>query len=110
MEGIAGVLGALIGVMGTMGVTWLNHYLSVPKEDVAEKAAKDLLTSMLQNPQWNWRSMKSLANVIGTDEATTRRYLLKIGARGSENNGEFWGLVSRNPIKGPDALVSDPVL
>jgi hypothetical protein len=44
----------------------------------------------------------TLANVVGTDEPTVRRFLLEVGARGSAKDGAFWGLVSRNPLRSAD--------
>jgi len=38
-------------------------------------------------------------HVIGADEATTKRLLLEIGARGSEDGQDLWGLLERNPFK-----------
>jgi hypothetical protein len=46
-----------------------------------------------------WRSLKSLANVVGLDADTTRRLLLEIGARGSEKSSNVWSLASRSPLR-----------
>lgn len=97
-SGLAAVFGAAIGVFGTLGTTWLNHHFAQEKPNPAEKAAKELLENLLNRPKWRWRRLDTLANVVGTDEATVRRLLLEIGARGSMTDGRLWGLVSRNPV------------
>ena len=101
-SGLAVVLGGLIGVCGTLGSTWLNHHFEQSKKDEGEEAAKKLLKELLETRQHHWRRIDTLANVVGTDEATVRRLLLEIGARGSMRNGRYWGLASRNPIRAPD--------
>jgi hypothetical protein len=98
-SGWAAVLGSAVGGMGTFAATWLNAHLSRKKPDPAEEAAKRLLKELLEQPFWDWRHIRTLANVVGTDEPTVRRLLLEIGARGSTQSGEMWGLVSRNPMK-----------
>jgi hypothetical protein len=106
-SGWAGVIGAAVGVLGTLGTTWLNHHYAQTKKNHAEEAAKNLLRALL-NGKWNWRSMRVMANVVGTDEETVRRLLLEIGARGSMRDPVLWGLVSRNPIGEDDLPRDDP--
>jgi hypothetical protein len=53
---------------------------------------------MLQNPDYDWRKLDTLMHVIGADEQTTKRLLLEIGARASEDGQPLWGLISRNPL------------
>lgn len=106
-SGWAAVIGSVVGGLGTFAATYLSAYLSRKKPDPSEEAAKGLLRSLLDNPTWTWRSLDSLANVVGTNEETVRRLLLEIGARGSMRDGRLWGLTSRNPITG-DELSKDP--
>ena len=102
-SGWAAVLGSLVGGVGTFGATWLNARLNRKTPDPAEEAAKRLLKEMLEDRMFKWRHILTLANVVGTDQQTVRRLLLEIGARGSMNSGDFWGLVSRNPMKEPNS-------
>lgn len=108
-NGLAVILGGAIGVIGSWGTTGINVYFSRKKPDPAEAAAKVLLKDLLEMPDWRWRKLATLANVIGADEGTTRRLLIEAGARGSMRNGALWGLTSRNPIqKAPGDPLEDP--
>jgi hypothetical protein len=96
------VLGAAIGASGSLLTTWLNSWLSQKDPNAPyDAAASALLKAMLENgPQW--RSIETLANVVGLDKKLTKEYLIVLGARGSETDGNLWGLVSRNPIPQQD--------
>ncbi len=102
-SGWAAVIGSVVGGLGSFGATWLGAYLNRKKPDPSEEAAKDLLRELLEDAQAGWRSMDTLANVVGTDQPTVRRLLLEIGARGSMKDGRLWGLVSRNPVTASSA-------
>jgi hypothetical protein len=104
------VLGTAIGTTGSILTTWLSAYLHRPKPDPADETAKQLLREMLQALQWQWRKIRRLSNVVGLSDSVTRELLLEIGARGSENNPELWGLISRNPLPTHDRKVLDPTL
>jgi len=77
--------------------TALNAYLTRERPDRYEVAASKLLREMLEKGS-KWRSLSSLAIVIGASEQDTKEMLLILGARASERNPELWGLVSRNPL------------
>lgn len=53
---------------------------------------------MLRNPKYQWRKLETLMHVIGSDEETTKRLLLQVGARASEDGKPLWGLIERNPM------------
>ena len=97
-EGIWVLLGAAIGTFGSLATTWLSSHLSRksahPKFD---KAVEKLLRQMLDG-EHQWRKLETLASVTGLSEQETKEYLIEIGARGSETDGDLWGLVSRNPL------------
>ncbi len=93
-----GVIGSVLGAGATLGATWLNGRFNRKMPYSAEKEAKRLLLGMLKEPDWKWRKIGTLGNVIGVDHATVRRLLLEIGARGAMNNPDYWGLASRNPF------------
>ncbi len=103
---LGSVLGAAIGAISSIATTWLNAKLNKKPEDPYDLAATALLKSMLERGP-NWRNINTLANVIGADNKLTKEYLLALGARGSETNGELWGLISRNPLPFP-TKPSDP--
>ena len=111
-EGAWVVLGAAIGVVGSLLTTGLNAWLARRNDlDRYDKAAMKLLTQMLEKGR-NWRTLKTLSNVIGASENDTKELLLMLGARASETNPELWGLVSRNPLPFPEkpSDPSDPTL
>lgn len=91
----------------SLGAVWLNDYLARHRKNTADEAAKKLLKSLLEDDRFGWRTIDTLANVVGTDESTVRRLLLEIGARGSMKDGRLWGLVSRYPIT-KDSPGDDP--
>ena len=47
----------------------------------------------------HWRKLDTLMHVIGANEETTKRLLLDIGARGSEDKQELWGLIKFHPFE-----------
>lgn len=100
-EGLYALIGTAIGVTGSLGTTYLNALLSKAKPDPVEEARKKLLLGMLEDNRFQWRKFHVLAHVIGADEATTKRLLLLVGARASEDGQNLWCLVSRHPFRGP---------
>lgn len=94
------VLVALIAVFGTLGGTWLNNHLNNSRDDRLDDARKKLLRRMLEDERFRWRNLSTLQHVIGADEDTTKRLLLEIEARASEDGSDVWGLISRNPFPG----------
>lgn len=102
-DGVWVLLGTLFGTAGSLVTTWLTAYLGRqsqhPKYD---KAVEALLQKMLASgPQW--RKLDTLARVTGLSEQHAKEYLIEIGARGSETNGDLWGLISRNPLPFSDS-------
>ena len=53
---------------------------------------------MLQDETHEWRQLYTLQHVIGADEALTKRLLIQIGARASEDGKPLWALISRKPL------------
>ena len=92
------VMGAAIGTVGSILTTWLNAHLSQKsKFPEYDKGVKALLIAMLTaGPKW--RKIKTLAAVTGLSEQEAKEYLIELGARGSETDGNLWGLISRNPL------------
>ncbi|KCZ50371.1 hypothetical protein [Hyphomonas pacifica] len=94
------VAGAAIGILGTLGSTWLAHQLDGRKQSRIDKARKDLLKKTLAGAEkTGWMSVETLAHIIGADLDTTRALLIEINARGSmKTEKEMWSLISRNPL------------
>jgi hypothetical protein len=110
LAALSGALGgALIGAIATLGGTLLNAHLARTRPNPADETAKALLTYMLKVKELRWRTIHTMANVIGRTDERTRELLLAIGARGSEANPDLWGLISRNPLP-PQSGVKDPTL
>ena len=98
-EGAYALIGAALGVIGSLGTTYLNSHLSKPKPDPVATARKKLLLAMLEDERFTWRKFQVLCHVIGADDDTTKRLLLEVGARASEDGQNLWCLVERNPFK-----------
>ena len=96
--GFIGVLvGAVISVIG--GV--VTHYLRQRAQAKRDEPRRKLLTLMLEDDRFpgRWRKLDTLMHVIGSDEAAAKRLLLEIGARGSEDGQELWGLTKYHPFQ-----------
>lgn len=93
-----GVAGAVIGSVATVAASIASQYCHAREAAKREKPRRDLLLKMLNNPQYQWRELETLMHVVGADEETTKRLLLEIGARASEDGKPVWSLVSRNPL------------
>lgn len=93
-----GFSGAVIGSLATLAGTWLSHYLKEKTEAEKEKLRKDLLLKMLQDEAHEWLQLDTLQHVIGADEAMTKRLLIAIGARASEDGKPLWALIRRKPL------------
>ncbi len=95
---LIGVTGAVIGSIATVAVSIVTHCLKERAATTKEKPQRDLLLQMLRHPDYSWRNFDTLMHVIGADEKTTKRLLLEVGARASEDGQPLWGLIERNPL------------
>lgn len=95
---LLGVSGAVIGSIATVAVQWLSHHLQECAAAKRDKPRKELLLKMLKSTKYKWRKLETLMHVIGADEETTKRHLLELGARASEDGKPLWGLIERNPL------------
>lgn len=89
--------GAVVGGFVTISGQFVKHWLEERTRSKADKPRKELLLKML-NAGYEWRTLDKLMHVIGSDEATTKRLLLEVGARASENGEPVWALVERKPL------------
>jgi hypothetical protein len=95
---LIGIVGAVIGSVATVAVQWFNHYMGVQSQLEQDRPRKELLGKMLRSPKYPWRKLDTLMHVIGADEENTKRLLLDLGARASEDGQSLWGLIERNPL------------
>jgi len=65
----------------------------VASDPDAEDKAK--LLELLNDPQYRFRKIGTLADAIGRDESDTEELLETIGARQEDTNDELYGLISR---------------
>jgi hypothetical protein len=85
------------GGAATLIGAFLTDYIQYRRQAKADEPRKKILKKMLEGGH-NWRKLETLANVTDLNLADTKRLLVDIGARGSETDGNLWGLISRNPI------------
>jgi hypothetical protein len=90
------VVGSIISVVGTL----LLHCLQEKAKAKSDEPRKNLLREMLRDPRFDWRSLETLSHVIGADEATTKKLLIQVGARASEDGKGVWGLLEKHPLPG----------
>lgn len=91
---VAALVGGLIGQVGIV----VNEWIKDLRSRRLDAPRKEMLKIMLQDSRFDWRHLSTLSRVIGADEETTKRLLIEIGARGSQNKSEEWGLISKHPI------------
>jgi len=89
------VAAAFIGAATTPVGIILTHWLQNRRANRIDFERKKLLKTMLNRSDWKWRNLDVLSHVIGADEDTTKRLLLEIAARASEDGQKKWGLISR---------------
>lgn len=99
---LIGLGGALIGSLSTLAGQCLTHHLRQSFEKKRDAPRRTLLKSMLQANPNAWRKLDTLAHVIGADHETTKRLLLDIGARASEDGKDIWALISNKPLPPSD--------
>lgn len=95
-----GVAGAAIGILGTLGATFLADYLAGRKQSRIDRNRKVLLKRALKEVGGQgWVHINILAQLVGADIDTTRALLIEIEARGSmKPTRESWSLIDRNPL------------
>lgn len=97
---IIGFVGAVIGAVLTLVGNLLLHWFKDRPRQILDNGRKNLLKTMLDDSRFpnRWRRLSTLSRVIGADEETTKRLLIEVGARGSEKDDGFWGLITRHPF------------
>jgi hypothetical protein len=95
--GWAGVIGAAIGVTGTIAGAIVTHWLQNRRAASLAEKRRERLKRTLSGEKYTWISMATLAASIGADESTTAELLIEIDARASLTNNGSWALLSRAP-------------
>jgi len=97
---ILGLVGVILGSLLTIVGNLVAYCLKQRAETKRNEPRRRLLRQMLEDNRFteHWRKLDTLMHVIGADEATTKRLLLEIGARGSEDGQDLWGLIKYHPF------------
>lgn len=93
-----GIIGALVGSLLTILRNLIVEWFKNKNERKIDKQRQDILKAMLEDTAYEWRTLETLAAVVGCDEEKTKNHLIAICARGSEKNDGKWGLISRHPL------------
>lgn len=98
--GVIGLIGVIVGSVLTIIGNIVQQRLNERLRRKLDGARKEILKTMLQDERFlkKWRKLATLARVIGADEETTKKLLIEIKARGSENDDGLWGLVEHHPF------------
>lgn len=91
------VIGGLLTILGSI----LSHCLKQRSLAKKDRPRKKLLLEMLEDNRFadHWRKLDTLMHVVGANEETTKRLLIELGARGSEDHQELWGLIKHHPFE-----------
>jgi len=95
---VIGFAGVVVGALLNCLTAYVSFRLKREQQKKLDTARQKLLKTMLEEPKFTWRTLDTLKHVIGADDATTVRLPLELGARGSEDRQDLWGLISRNPF------------
>jgi hypothetical protein len=95
-----GVIGGIAGGFLVIGGNLLLEWFKQRAKKKRDEPRKEILRKMLRDERFpeRWRKLRTLMHVIGADEATTKRLLIEIGARGSEDGEDLWGLIEDHPF------------
>ncbi len=90
-------MGGLLIIVGKV----VEHFLDGRMISRREKPRKELLKKMLEDERFpkRWRTLDTLMHVIGANEETTKRLLIEVGARASEDGQNLWGLIKHHPFE-----------
>jgi hypothetical protein len=91
------VVGGFLTIAGNAATTYFKERV-IAKKDNPRKA---LLLKMLEDERFpkRWRNLDTLMHVIGANKETTVRLLIELGARGSEDKQDLWGLIKYHPFE-----------
>lgn len=97
---VIGIIGGIVGAVFALAGNILLHWLKNRPQRKCDEKRKMLLKKMLDDERLpeRWRNLSTLSAVIGAEEQETKRLLIEVGARGSENNDGKWGLIKNHPF------------
>jgi hypothetical protein len=95
---IVAAFGAILGIVVTTIGQIARDCLHERSAKRSDKRRIGMLKEMLNYERYTWRKLSTLSHVIGADESITKELLIELGARGSEDGSDLWGLISRNPF------------
>ena len=97
---VIGLIGALLGSVLTIVGNSFNQYYGRRADAKRDEPRRRVLRQLLEDDRFadHWRRLDTLMHVIGSDEATTTRLLIEVGARGSEDGQRLWGLMKYHPF------------
>jgi hypothetical protein len=93
-----GVVGSAIGGLLTLCGTVLGKSLEERSKRKLDHPRRELIRKLLTDDRFTWRRLDTIMHVVGADAETTKRPLIEIGARGSEDGQQLGGLIERNPF------------
>ena len=97
-EGFWFAAGALLGTLGPIASTWMTADLGRKSQYPHYDAKIQAILEEMLGGKLKWRDIDTLARVTGLTHQDVKDYLVELDARGSANNGQLWGLISRNPV------------
>lgn len=97
---LIGIIGGIVGSLLTLAGNVLIHWLKNRPQKILDEDRKKLLKKMLEDERFpeKKRNLSTLSAVIGASEEETKRLLIEVKARGSENNDGKWGLIKNFPF------------
>jgi Na+-translocating ferredoxin:NAD+ oxidoreductase RnfG subunit len=93
-----GLIGVIVGAIITGILKITEEWLKQRAEKEKDEPRRQLLKRMLKDMRYEWRKLDTLSHVIGSDPETTKRLLIEIGTRASENGRDLWGLIEDHPL------------
>src|SRR4051812_10080642 len=96
------ILASLIGGSIAIAGQYAGHQIQTAAARRRDDKRRAVLRSMLANPgPQGWRSLKTMANVIGATEDEAARLLIEIDARADEKGGGIWAYIKDKPLPKP---------
>ena len=96
--GLMGLFGVLIGGGITYFLQKSQYGRETKQQRERDAGRRSLLKQMLDDPNWQSRSMSRLSRVIGASPDETARLLIDLDARGLIGDDEKWGYIKDHPL------------
>ena len=97
---VVGLMGTVVAALIIAGGTVLLYHLQDRHRRKLDRGRKEILLKMLRDERHpgRWRKISTMSRVVGADEEVTKRLLIDVGARGSEQDDGLWGLIEYHPF------------